>query len=78
MLANDIFFGFAWAADSVEGFIICRTVCDEAEIITLCVIPQFRKRGAGKALLAKAEDCAKNRSARKMFLEVAEDNVAAQ
>ena len=60
------------AAGPIEGFILCRAVSGETEILTLAVRPSARRRGLGRALLQAA-------MARGgvLFLEVAADNEAA-
>lgn len=67
-------FGLATGAD---GFILCRVVADEAEILTLAVRPEARRRGLARALVHAANDAAKVRGSTRLFLEVAEDNTAA-
>lgn len=57
-----------------DGFILIRTVADEAEILTLAVRPQARRRGLGARLLDAAAGRAKASGATRLFLEVAEDN----
>jgi ribosomal-protein-alanine N-acetyltransferase len=59
------------------GFILWRTAGGEAEILTLAVAPIARRRGAGRALAEFALDQAERGGARSMFLEVAENNLAA-
>ncbi len=63
---------------SQNGFIVWRTVTDEAEIITIGVAPDARGNGIGLAMLGLAEIDAKNNGATRMFLEVAEDNTHAR
>jgi len=58
------------------GCILCRIAADEAEVITIAVLPAARRRGAGAALLTAAEAAARRRGAAAMFLEVAADNAA--
>lgn len=60
-----------------QGFILCRAVADEAEILTLAVAPMVRRNGAGKALVEAAADLARARGADSLFLEVAATNTAA-
>jgi ribosomal-protein-alanine N-acetyltransferase len=67
----------AYAGRRLAGFIILRTVADEAEILTLAVAPAWRRRGAGGRLVEKACSAAATRGARAIFLEVAEANEAA-
>jgi len=59
------------------GMVVFREVMDEAEIITIGVLPQWRGRGVGKRLLAAALAGMAMNGARRVFLEVAEDNAAA-
>ncbi|MGQ2991220.1 MAG: ribosomal protein S18-alanine N-acetyltransferase [Brevundimonas sp.] len=60
------------------GFILCRVVADEAEILTLATTPDARRRGLGRRLVEAAATEATGRGATRLFLEVAEDNVAAR
>ena len=68
--------GFAVLAEeqAPQGFVLVRTVADEAEILTLAVAPPFRRQGVGRALVESAALEASRRGARSFFLEVAEDN----
>lgn len=59
---------------SQNGFVVWRVVADEAEIITIGVHPDARKAGIASAMLVIIEADAKKRGAKKMFLEVAENN----
>lgn len=61
----------------VVGFVLCRRIADEAEILTLAVRPADRRRGLADLLLNKAMALAAFAGAQAMFLEVAEDNLAA-
>lgn len=67
---------FAVRAD--DGFILCRTVLDEAEILTLAVRPSARRSGLGARLTRAAAGLAARDGATRLFLEVAEDNAAAR
>ena len=64
-------------AQALQGFVLVRTVADEAEILTLAVAPPFRRQGVGRTLVEAAALQASLRGARSFFLEVAEDNPAA-
>jgi ribosomal-protein-alanine N-acetyltransferase len=70
---------FALAAEAPDGdlagFILCRAVAGEAEILTLAVPPARRRRGVALALTLAAGLAATGCEA--MFLEVGEDNPAA-
>lgn len=60
-----------------QGFILCRSIAGEAEILTLAVIPAARRLGVGRALVEAAAGLAATQAAGSLFLEVAHDNVAA-
>ncbi|MDP1914459.1 ribosomal protein S18-alanine N-acetyltransferase [Brevundimonas sp.] len=60
-----------------EGFILLRAVADEAEILTLAVRPETRRRGLGARLVREGGAAAAGRGATRLFLEVADDNTAA-
>lgn len=86
--------GEAWGADAIslmlgmpgtfgvlrsaQGFILARVAADEAEILTLAVVPEARRQGVGGALLAEAMAGAVARGAGAMFLEVSDRNAAAR
>jgi ribosomal-protein-alanine N-acetyltransferase len=60
----------------VAGFILCRSIAGEAEVLTLAVRPQRRRRGVAFALL-EAAVAAASAHTDAMLLEVAADNEAA-
>jgi ribosomal-protein-alanine N-acetyltransferase len=60
------------------GFVLARVAADEAEILTLAVIPTARRQGHAGALLAGAMAAALLRGAGTMFLEVSDLNGAAR
>jgi ribosomal-protein-alanine N-acetyltransferase len=64
------------AAGEALGFILCRLIAGEAEVLTLAVRPAARRRGVARTLLAAALDLTRLTAA-SMFLEVAEDNPGA-
>ncbi len=63
---------------SQNGFIVWRVVCDECELISIGVAPTARRSGIAAAMLAIMESDAKKNGAKKVFLEVAEDNAPAR
>ncbi|WP_298436561.1 GNAT family N-acetyltransferase [uncultured Jannaschia sp.] len=65
-------------AERETGFLLGRTVADEAELLTLAVDPDHRRAGLGQSLLARFEDTARTRGADAAFLEVAADNAPAR
>jgi len=71
--------GFALAVEdgkALAGFILCRLIAGEAEVLTLAVRPAARRRGVARALLEAAIVLAAP-TAESMFLEVAADNPGA-
>jgi len=71
-----------FAADAVDaapnGLVLVRVAADEAEILTIGVAPAVRGRGLGARLVAAAAARAAAAGALSLFLEVAEDNLAAR
>ncbi len=59
------------------GFLIGRAVAGEAELLTLAVAPEARRRGLGGRLVARFLYQARLRGAETAFLEVAAGNSAA-
>ncbi|HEY3798203.1 MAG TPA: N-acetyltransferase [Caulobacteraceae bacterium] len=72
--------GFAFVdvdpSGQIVGFILCRALAGEAEILTIAVHTDHRRRGLGAALVDRALTAALA-SANAMILEVAVDNDAA-
>jgi ribosomal-protein-alanine N-acetyltransferase len=61
----------------IAGFALIRTVADEAELLTIAVEPRWRDKGVGRALMDAAFADLMMSPARRMFLEVDEQNHAA-
>ena len=59
------------------GFLIGRAVAGEAEVLTLAVSPQARRRGLGARLVSRFLYQARLRGAETAFLEVAAGNAGA-
>jgi [ribosomal protein S18]-alanine N-acetyltransferase len=59
------------------GFLLGRSVADEAELLTLAVSPAARRRGLGRKLVARFLYQARLRGADRAFLEVAATNATA-
>ena len=71
--------GFALVAETaagMAGFILCRVMAGEAEVLTLAVRPRSRRRGVARSLVEAALALAAQ-TAEAMLLEVAEDNPGA-
>jgi ribosomal-protein-alanine N-acetyltransferase len=69
--------GEAGEPAEAKGFILCRSIAGEAEILTIAVDPAARRRGWGAALVEVAAGVAAETGAEALFLEVAVDNAAA-
>ena len=78
LLAMPGAYGFLIGEAAPQGFVLCRAAAGEAEILTLLVLPPYRRRGLASELLTAALDAARTNGAEAMFLEVAADNSAAQ
>lgn len=59
------------------GFLLGRAIAGEAELLTLAVAPDHRRKGIGLRLVMRFLTECRNRAADRAFLEVAADNVAA-
>lgn len=80
-LSDPGFFGFlsrpVGQPRRVLGFVLCRLVADEAEVITIAVHPDFRGRNIGKKLMDAVLRHLYHERAQTLFLEVDENNKAA-
>jgi [ribosomal protein S18]-alanine N-acetyltransferase len=68
----------AFALTEAEGLLLGRAVAGEAELLTLAVAPQARRRGIGAKLVVRFLYQARLRGAEEAFLEVASGNTAAR
>ncbi len=59
------------------GFLMWRRMIDEAEILTICILPIHRAKGAASQLLQQFYRNTKENGIRHIFLEVNENNRAA-
>ena len=72
-------FGLLWRSeDEPLGFVLGRCNHARAEVLSLGVAPPARKQGIARALMKEAIDRVSRRGLRELYLEVAEDNAAAQ
>jgi ribosomal-protein-alanine N-acetyltransferase len=60
------------------GFVLGQVAADEAEIISIGVAKEWQGVGLGKRLVEGLERALKRAGAKRIFLEVAEDNTAAR
>ena len=70
-------FGLAVEDETLAGFVLCRAMAGEAEVLTIAVDPAARRQGVGAALMTAAIGAARALGAESLFLEVAVDNTAA-
>lgn len=61
----------------IAGFALIRNVLDESELLTIAVDPKWRGKGIGRALMQAVFADLMHSPARRMFLEVDEQNRAA-
>jgi ribosomal-protein-alanine N-acetyltransferase len=59
---------------SVSGFVVCRFVAGEGEILNVAVAPSHRREGVGSRLLAEVMEEAKAKRVQRVYLEVRESN----
>lgn len=70
-----------WIADGNMqpiGFVLVRGAADEAEVLSLAVLPGARRNGLGAALLDTACKGMAHKGVKKMFLDVSEANDGAR
>lgn len=65
-------------ADTPAGLVIARAGGGETEILTIGILPAFRRQGLGSALIDAVATHAPGHDADTVFLEVAADNRSAQ
>lgn len=70
--------GTGGQADTPLGFIICQQAVEDADIITLAVSPEARRRGVARRLLREAAQRLADSGVTRLILEVAESNLAAR
>ncbi len=63
--------------DQEDGFMLCRVIADEGEILTLAVHPDARRKGVADHLMGSFEAHCTANGVTTLFLDVAEDNIAA-
>lgn len=59
------------------GYIYMRLLDPEAEIYSLAVRPETRRKGVGRALVSRALEICRDRGMERIFLEVRDSNVPA-
>ena len=66
------------ASGELLGWAGVRVVADEAEILTVGVVPAARRRGIARRMIAELLAAARQRGAANVYLEVRVDNAAAR
>lgn len=69
---------FHESAREASGFVFWRSLGEEAEILSIGVVPRMRRRGGARALLSEIIERARSEGVRKLFLEVDVANSAAE
>ncbi len=64
--------------DTPVGFALFWRVLDQAELIDLAVLPAFRRRGIGRALLCRLIEQLHQQGVQTLLLDVRQSNTAAQ
>lgn len=62
---------------TIKGFVIAQLAADEAEVLSIAVAPDWQRAGLGAMLMEGLARASRKGEARRIFLEVAEDNTAA-
>ena len=78
LLANPAVFALLTRDPEPQGFVMGWSAAGDAEILTVAVVPEARRRGLASALVTAAAAGALVRGAAAMHLEVAESNEAAR
>lgn len=75
ILADGLFFG---GVARPQGFVLSRSVLDEAEILTIALDPAARGRGLSHTLLERHLETLRRRGVARLHLEVDEANLPAR
>lgn len=62
--------------ETVAGFSLSRTGFEEEELLLFAVLPEYRGRGIGRAILDMLSVAARSRGATRLLLEMRRDNPA--
>jgi ribosomal-protein-alanine N-acetyltransferase len=67
----------AESAGRAAGMVVVRVTHEQADIITIAVRPEFRRRGLARELMRQSIEIAKSLGATELFLDVENGNTAA-
>lgn len=76
--AENVWAFAAQAEENPAGFVVVRHAADEAEILSLGVVPEYRRRGLARALVLAAAQYVHRAGAQALFLEVEDTNIGAR
>lgn len=78
LLQNGATCGYiAYHNEQPIGFILAQLAIDQADILTFCVIPEYRRCGVGYILLTQLQEFLSKQGVKELHLEVGEDNIPA-
>jgi ribosomal-protein-alanine N-acetyltransferase len=78
LMENPAVFALIARDGAPRGFTMAWAAAGDAEVLTVAVVPEARRKGLGIALVQAAGAAALARGAASMHLEVAEENAAAR
>lgn len=78
LMENGAVFALVARAEAPQGFVLAWAAAGDAEVLTVAVVPEARRKGIAASLVTAAGVTALVRGAASMHLEVAEDNAAAR
>jgi len=78
LVANESGEGAGDGAARLVGYVVALVIAPDAEIADLAIAPDARRRGTGRALLARAIDDLTELGVQRVHLEVRESNLAAR
>lgn len=78
LMENTAVFALISRGPEAQGFVMAWAAAGDAELLTVAVVPEARRKGVGASLVTSAGVAALVRGAASMHLEVAEDNAAAR
>lgn len=67
-----------WEAGQVVGYGVAQLVVDEGELLRFMILPAYRQKGFGREALACLLRALEGEGMKRMYLEVRQDNKAAQ
>jgi ribosomal-protein-alanine N-acetyltransferase len=78
LMENPAVFAIVSRNADPQGFAMAWAAAGDAELLTVAVIPEARRKGVGASLVSAVSVSALVRGSASMHLEVAEDNLAAR